>query len=226
VEAGLLLVTQLTPQSPHAPSAELVAPEPQPRKWRRTILAVGSIAATLILLTVIAAVIVLVNFKLGSGNIHAYVSRSGSMCPTVCEGERILADLAFYSAHQLTRGDVVMFEYEPGAPFYVKRIIALPGDTVTGDAHGRISVNGTLLSFPPHGICGQPPGNPDSDPESVPFPKTTLHEGEIFLVGDNLNNSFDSRIPGFATATIPQVRGKLQYIYWSSGSGRIGCAIQ
>jgi hypothetical protein len=48
----------------------------------------------------------------------------------------------------------------------------------------------------------------------------------LFVVGDNLTNSFDSRHPQFGQVSIADVRGHPFYIYWSAEPSRFGCAIR
>jgi len=58
------------------------------------------------------------------------------------------------------------------------------------------------------------------------FQPTTVPEGSFFVVGDNLPDSFDSRIPEFGPVTKNMVRGKALFLYWSSGHSRIGCSLR
>jgi signal peptidase I len=61
---------------------------------------------------------------------------------------------------------------------------------------------------------------------SVSFRSTKVPSGQLFVIGDNLNNSFDSRINQFGSVTVGQVIGKAVLIYWSPESARIGCPVQ
>jgi signal peptidase I len=85
------------------------------------------------------------------------------------------------------RGDVIVFKY-PGEPDrdFIKRIIGVPGDTVEIKDDGLVYVNGHALAEP---YELERPNN-SYGPAVVP-------EGEYFVLGDNRNNSFDSRNWGF-----------------------------
>jgi len=99
------------------------------------------------------------------------------------------------------RGDVIVFRYprDPSRDF-IKRIIGLPGDTVS-ISNGVVSVNGSPLeeSYINHG------SNSDMEPKVVP-------SGSYFVMGDNRPNSSDSRTWGF----VPEenIIGKAMFSYW------------
>jgi signal peptidase I len=103
--------------------------------------------------------------------------------------------------HGPERGDVIVFRYprDPSRDF-IKRIIGLPGDTVS-ISNGVVSVNGSALeeSYINNG------SNSDMDPKVVPA-------GSYFVMGDNRPNSSDSRTWGF----VPEenIIGKAMFSYW------------
>jgi signal peptidase I len=197
----------------------------QSRGTRRLILGLA-ILGSVLLVAGIAALVVLFNF--GSAEIHGFRNTSNSMCPTICEGEFVLGDMAAYSKHAPARGDVVFYDHPLGnGRLYLKRIIGLPGDTVAVDDNGKILVNGKPLPLPLEtSVCGKPSRAPTPSSTRLFFESTIVPRGGLFLIGDNLDNSFDSRIAGFGSATLDRVRGKALLIYWSPGSGRMGCSIR
>jgi hypothetical protein len=79
---------------------------------------------------------------------------TASMCPTICEGERIMADLEAYKDRPPEPGDLVMLEINPGKPLFIKRVIAVGGDIVKQGSHGEVLVNG--IPIPQPTICSSP----------------------------------------------------------------------
>lgn len=160
----------------------------------------------------------------GSANLRAFRSSSDSMCPAVCSNERIIAGMDAFDSQSPRRGDVILFYFGPGSVTYIKRAIAIEGDSVAPGPDDSILVNGKSVALP-H-ICGSPVQNTDSHAPPEPFVATTVPKGSYFVIGDNLNNSYDSRIEGFGLVKREQVRGKALFIYWSPGKSRFGCPVR
>ena len=118
---------------------------------------------------------------------------SGSMEPTLLIGDRIIIDKLAVDFGTINRGDVVVFHAPPAVASQcgdadadlVKRVVAIPGDHIssTGDS---IVINGTVLQ---ERWSHNEPLGPAIHP-------TTVKSGEYFVVGDNHNNSCDSRFWG------------------------------
>jgi signal peptidase I len=160
----------------------------------------------------------------GSANLRAFRSSSDSMCPAICVYERIIAGMDAFETQLPCRGDVILFYFGPDNVTYIKRVIAIEGDSVAPGPENSILVNGKSLELP-H-VCGDPVRNADSYAAPEPFAATTVPKGTYFVIGDNLNNSYDSRIEGFGLVKREQVRGKALFIYWSPGKSRFGCPIR
>jgi signal peptidase I len=123
-----------------------------------------------------------------------------SMEPTLVEGQFILINRLAYRWGEMERGDIIVFHF----PFdhdrrLIKRLIGLPGDTITA-SNGVIYVNGVPLDEPY--IADAPVYNDE----------WIVGPDEVFVLGDNRNNSSDSHLWG--KVPISQIVGKAILIYW------------
>ncbi len=181
--------------------------------------------------SLIAVIVVLASYfptldhiKHGSG-FSAFKIPSRSMCPTVCEGDRIVADINAYRSKPPGRGDVILLKQRTMEALLLKRVIGVAGDVVQPGPGGNVLVNGQ--TFHPPAACGSS-NWPKLETSGVimSFQTTKVAEGTFFVVGDNLENSFDSRMPEFGAVTPDMVRGKPLYFVWSPVHSRIGCSIR
>lgn len=135
---------------------------------------------------------------------------SGSMEPTLKEHDRIIVSKLNYHFQEPKRGDIVVFKYprDPKRNF-VKRLIAVGGETVA-IRNSRLYINGQPVpeDYLPKGLRFA-----DYGPVEVP-------RGSYFMLGDNRNNSDDSRVWGFLPKDL--IVGKAIVIYWPPD--RIGLA--
>jgi signal peptidase I len=159
-----------------------------------------------------------------SSYLRAFKVPSPAMCPTICSGERIVADMNAYHTKTPQRGDIILLQHQSTKELFTKRVIAVGGDTVEQGPKGTILVNGNALKAPE--ICGKPIVIEEVPGGTIGFPATTVPADFFFVVGDNLENSYDSRIPEFGFVSPSQVRGRPLYLYWSPGRSRIGCPIR
>ncbi len=156
--------------------------------------------------------------------VQAFKIPSGSMKPTLLIGDHILVNKFIYgikipftektlvSLRQPKRGDVIVFKYPLDTKKdYIKRVIGLPGDRVelsnkelvingqkVEDPRAKYSLHGNLRNF---------------GPVSVP-------DHHLFVMGDNRDESSDSRVWGFVP--ISYLKGKAFLIYWSWDSRKFG----
>ena len=109
-----------------------------------------------------------------------------SMEPALSDGDNLIVDKISYRFHDPARFDIIIFPYqwEPNT-YYIKRIIGLPGETIQIDDEGNIYIDGEVLQEH-YGL--ERIKNPGSAREPI-----TLGEDEYFVLGDNRNNSEDSR---------------------------------
>ncbi|MCP5524120.1 MAG: signal peptidase I [Verrucomicrobiales bacterium] len=120
---------------------------------------------------------------------------SSAMLPTIAPGERVTVDLGAYSRRAPARWDVVALEAPPSNYLVLKRVIALPGETISLTATGII-VDDSLMKMPST-MSNVVYRAPDSLPPAqrgdiIPFPYT-VPSNSYFVVGDNWANSWDSR---------------------------------
>jgi signal peptidase I len=153
----------------------------------------------------------------------AFKVPSESMCPTICSGERIVADLGAYRSKSPERGDLILLQHKSSPALFIKRVVGLPGDIVGPGPNGTILVNGETLVFPD--ACGTAVRQKYDPADYSMFKARRVPEGTFFVVGDSLGNSFDSRIPEFGPVVLGDVRGKPIFLYWSPSRSRIGCTI-
>lgn len=135
---------------------------------------------------------------------QAFYIPSESMETTLFQGDRILVNKVSYRLHDINRGDVVVFRRPDDQPGdirdLIKRVIGLPGDTVEG-RNSQILVNGQLLVEPYLG-----------DDQFADFGPLTVAEGEYFMMGDNRDQSLDSR--RFGTIAEDRVVGRAFVLFW------------
>ncbi|MEE0037251.1 MAG: signal peptidase I [Clostridia bacterium] len=111
-----------------------------------------------------------------------------SMENTLSDGDNLIVDKISYRFHDPERYDIIIFPYKyEEDTYYIKRIIGLPGEHVRIDDSGNIYINGKVLKESYGREVIQDPG--------IARDEITLGEGEYFVLGDNRNNSSDSRDP-------------------------------
>ncbi|MSS36499.1 signal peptidase I [Clostridium porci] len=144
----------------------------------------------------ILVMIFLMNFVF----INAYIP-SGSMENTIMTGDRVFG-VRFL--REFDRGDIVIFKDPDGGDFYlIKRVIGLPGETVTIE-NGVVSVNGMQLTE----AYLKEPMIPEED-----FSITLPEEG-YFVMGDNRNDSYDARYWEHKIVYEDNIAGKALFRYW------------
>jgi signal peptidase I len=180
--------------------------------------------------------------------VQAYFIPSESMMETLAEGDRVMVSRLVPKVFDVNRGDVVVFK-DPGGwlPPYeepdrgpvgnavasgltvvgllpqdtgehlIKRVVGTPGDHVTCcDAEGRVAVNGVSIDEEPYIAAASVPSQ---DPFDV-----TVPEGMLFVMGDNRQNSQDSRYntgkPGGGFVPMSNVVGTAFATVWPFSDAR------
>ncbi len=130
-----------------------------------------------------------------------------SMEPTLHHEDQLILDKLSYRFSDPKRFDIIVFPFQyQEKTYYVKRIIGLPGETVQIDAAGNIYIDGRILEE-------------DYGMEPIVFPglasePVTLGEDEYFVLGDNRNNSSDSRDPSVGNIRRKNIVGKAWVRIW------------
>jgi signal peptidase I len=123
---------------------------------------------------------------------QAFYIPSESMVPTLQVHDRVLVNKLSYKLHPVHRGDIVVFkappDSDPGIDDLVKRVVGLPGDTVSGKG-GHVYINGEQLKEPylPAGVT------------TSGFAPVKVPDNSYWVMGDNRDNSKDSRVFGVIT---------------------------
>lgn len=162
---------------------------------------------------------------------QAFYIPSASMEPQLTAGDRVVVSRTAYELHDPRRGDVVVFDdpdasaeaddsfvvvrlgrdaleavgaIRPEDAELIKRIVGLPGETVEGRADG-IHIDGRRLDEP----------YLDASVTTPPFPAVIVPEGHVFVMGDNRNNSKDSR--RFGAVPADSIVGRAVARVWPPG---------
>jgi signal peptidase I len=167
--------------------------------------------------------------------VQAFKIPTGSMEPNLLIGDHLLVNKFVFGPHlstieptllpmqEIERQEVIVFKYpeEPERDF-IKRVIGLPGEQIEV-RHKRVYVNGQLLDEPYAHYLEQPPPVPHEVEPGDRLPSTgdprdnygpvTVPPKHYFVMGDNRDNSQDSRYWGFLPRDY--VKGRALVIYWS-----------
>ena len=135
--------------------------------------------------------------------VELYVVDGPSMRPTLESEERLVVNKFIYRFRVPEKGEVLVFQYprDPSRDF-IKRVIATPGDTIE-IREGRVLVNDQLLTE-----------DYILEKTRSEYPKSTVPEGRIFVMGDNRNNSEDSRFADVGFVPYDLIKGKAVLVFW------------
>ncbi|MBF0201284.1 MAG: signal peptidase I [Desulfamplus sp.] len=158
--------------------------------------------------------------------VQAFKIPSGSMKDTLLVGDHILVSKFIYGVKipftdgftlipfkEPARKDIVVFKYpEDRDKDFIKRVVAVGGDTVE-IRDKALYVNGELQKDEPYAVFKDIHKIPPDYSTRDNLPLTFVPENSLFVLGDNRDNSHDSRFWGFVD--MKDIRGKAFMIYWS-----------
>lgn len=133
-----------------------------------------------------------------------FISEGESMAPTLKNNDRFLVDKTYYDSHPIQRGDVVVIQLANNRQF-VKRVIALPGETIEYK-DDVLYINKEAVDEP-YLITAKNESQKENLYLTEDFGPITIPEETIFVLGDNRQNSLDSRMIG--PIPIDQIVGKM-----------------
>jgi len=183
----------------------------------------------ILLCVVLGAVLPASPFLIRAFVVEAFQIPSGAMAPTLLVGDHVLCSKR---VGEVRRGDVVVFRYPPDpSTDYVKRVVALSGDAIQVSAAGvvlngepiprRLIGNQCPEGMEPGGACEQWEETIDGRTYEVvtqqgrAFGTVVVPAGNVFVMGDNRDNSSDSRIWGFLP--IANIKARATVVWWSRG---------
>ena len=129
-----------------------------------------------------------------------------SMETTLSDGDNLIVDKISYRFQDPRRYDIIVFPYRYEAnTYYIKRIIGLPGETVQ-IVDGEVYIDGKLL--------GEHYGNELMENAGLAADPITLGDDEYFVLGDNRNNSQDSRVSNVGVLHRDELLGRAWIRIW------------
>ena len=130
-----------------------------------------------------------------------------SMESTLSDGDNLIVDKISYRFKDPERYDIIVFPFQYAEnTYYIKRIIGMPGEKIRIDSDGVIYVNDKVLTeFYGREIIVDP---------GIAFQEITLGEDEYFVMGDNRNNSTDSRDPSVGNIHKKDILGRAWLRIW------------
>ncbi len=132
-----------------------------------------------------------------------FIVPTPSMEPTLKVGDKVIINKMAYKFTSFKRGDVIAFHSPLEDRDLVKRAIAIEGDEIILTSEGEIFINGEKITED---------YLPADQTISYINQTVVIGEDEIFVMGDNRNNSFDSRF--FGTIPEDEIFGEFMVIYW------------
>lgn len=139
--------------------------------------------------------------------VEVFLVQGDSMLPTLHDKERLLVSKIQYYYREPQYGEVIVFKATEDRDF-IKRVIAIAGDEVRVALDG-VYVNGEMVTE-----------QYTLEKAREAYGPITVPAGTVFVMGDNRNNSMDSRHSNVGFVKLEQIKGKAMFIFWPFASVR------
>ena len=131
----------------------------------------------------------------------------GSMETTLSENDNLIVDKLTYRFREPKRLDIIVFPFQHEEDtYYIKRIIGLPGETIYIDEEGNIYIDDEILQ--------ESYGKEVIKDAGRAYEPVVLGDDEYFVMGDNRNNSQDSRDPSVGNISRSAIIGRAWIRIW------------
>ena len=151
------------------------------------------------------AVVLIFGVLVGIAMFQSVTMQESAMEPTLQVGERFFVNRAIYKVSSPTRGDIIVYKTSGSddAALHIGRVIGLPGETVQ-ISNGSILINGDVYN--------ENKGFPEINNAGLASDGVSLESGKYFILGDNRNNSEDSRYGDIGNINKKYIVGKVWFI--------------
>ena len=152
-------------------------------------------------------VAVVLAFVIRTFIVELYIVDGPSMRPTLESHERLVVNKFIYAFRAPEKGEILVFQYpRDTSRDFIKRVIATQGDTIE-IKEGRVYVNDKMLDE-----------TYILEKTRSEYPKSVVPEGTVFVMGDNRNNSEDSRFADVGFVPYHLIKGKAVLVFWPIGA--------
>ena len=184
-----------------------------------------AVYAFLVVLSLGLSILVPTRTWMGFMGVSPYKIATGAMEPALHQGDLLMTDPKAYHDRAPRRGDLVVFQDPRDATkAYVKRVIGLEGDRVE-IRDKQVFLNGEPIAEPTKvhldsRVYAKDDTRPSVDSVRDNFGPLEIPAGHCFVLGDNRDNSLDSRHWG--ALPVANIKGRALYVYWAKDKKRIG----
>ena len=151
---------------------------------------------------IVAAIAAVISITLRIFVIEPFIVPTPSMSPTLLVGDKVIVNKLEYKFKTVKRGDIVAIYSPLEKKNLVKRVIGLSGETISFSEDDFVYIDGNKL---------EEPYLPESVIPAYEVETYKIGENEFFVMGDNRNNSADSRV--FGPISMDKIFGRVIFIY-------------